>query len=97
MLYPGQWTRRDRRQTWQRRDVDTICYEAWQILSSPVMSSVLIQWNASYITLYIIAYNVTMLQWPSPVMGHRQVEADVRNFLLLEGAAETAPDAEGIS
>ena len=38
-----------------------------------------------------------MLQWPSPVMGHRQVQAHVRNFLLLEGAAETAPDAEGIS
>ena len=30
-------------------------------------------------------------------MGHRQVQAHVRNFLLLEGAAETAPDAEGIS
>ena len=62
-LYPGQWTRGDRRQTWQRRDVDTICYEAWQILSSPVMSSVLIQWNASYITLYILVYLHTMLQW----------------------------------
>ena len=26
-------------------------------------------------------------------MGHHQVQAHVRNFLLLEGAAETAPDA----
>ena len=40
-----------------------------------------------------LTYNVTMA---SPVMGHHQVQAHVRNFLLLEGAAETAPDAEGI-
>ena len=43
--------------------------------------------------IHTCTYNVTMA---SPVMGHHQVQAHVRNFLLLEGAAETAPDAEGI-